>query len=459
MVETMKVGLIAMSGVRAHNTELTALGLTLPGFVERNRVIASLPSLGLLTLAGLTPADIDLQYLEVPDVKQVDGVPGEFDVAAISSFSAQIYEAYELSDRYRALGTTVILGGLHVSAVPEEALQHADAVVVGEGELAWPAILADLRMGRRGLRRVYDMRSTPYSFNESPMPRFDLLDIEKYNRLTLQTQRGCPFRCEFCAASIRISPVYKTKPVDRVMAETQSIKSMWKRPFIEFADDNTFVNKAHSKEMLRAMAQEDVRWFTETDLSVADDEELLDMLRDAGCQEILIGFEGATFSDIDDVEQRANWKARRVDTYMDTIRKIQDRGVRVNGCFILGLDGMGVGSFTTIRNFAMQSGLYDIQMTVQTAFPGTPLYTRLKKEGRILRNEAWELCTLFDVNFKPAHMSPGELEAGLRSLIEQIYSDEVTKTRRSAFHHHYRETLREAARHNACERMPSIDVC
>jgi len=109
----MKIGFIAMSGVRAYNKELTELGLTLPGFVERNKVIASLPSLGLLTLAGLTPATFDFAYLEVPDLATVAEVPGEFDVVAISSFSAQIYEAYQLADRYRARGTIVILGGLH----------------------------------------------------------------------------------------------------------------------------------------------------------------------------------------------------------------------------------------------------------------------------------------------------------------------------------------------------------
>src|ERR1044071_8575112 len=120
-MRAMRIGFIAMSGVRAHNPELTKLGLTLPGFVERNKVIASLPSLGLLTLAGLTPREVDLHYLEVPDIAACEGVPEEFDAVAISSFSAQIREAYELADRYRALGTKVILGGLHVSAVPDEA--------------------------------------------------------------------------------------------------------------------------------------------------------------------------------------------------------------------------------------------------------------------------------------------------------------------------------------------------
>jgi radical SAM superfamily enzyme YgiQ (UPF0313 family) len=434
----MKLGLIAMSGVRAHNPELTALGLTLPGFVERNKVIASLPSLGLLTLAGLTPPSVDTHYLEVPDIAALDGVPEEFDVVAISSFSAQIAEAYALADRYRALGTKVILGGLHVSAVPDEAAAHADAVVIGEGEPAWPQVMADLLGSPSRLRPVYDARGTPYAFSCSPTPRFDLLDIERYNRLTVQTQRGCPFRCEFCAASMRISPVYKVKPVPRVMDEIHAIKQLWRRPFIEFADDNTFVNKPHSKQLMRALAKEGVRWFTESDLAVADDEDLLAMMKDAGCAEILIGFEGTTFSALNGVEQQSNWKAKKVDRYLGAIRAIQDHGIRVNGCFILGLDGTGLDSFDSVWDFVRASGLYDIQITVQTAFPATPLYERLRREGRLLREGAWELCTLFDVNFRPSHMSAAELESGFRKLVALIYSEEATKRRRDQFYANYR---------------------
>lgn len=439
----MKLGLIAMSGVRAHNPELTALGLTLPGFVERNRVIASLPSLGLLTLAGLTSPEVETRYLEVPDITKFSGVPEEFDAVAISSFSAQIREAYELADRYRALGTKVILGGLHVSALPLEAHAHADAVVIGEGEPVWPSIMSDL--SRRSLREMYDARSQYFDLSNSPMPRFELLDLDRYNRLTVQTQRGCPLRCEFCAASIRISPTYKVKPIDHVIAEITTIKSLWRHPFIEFADDNTFVNKAHSKQLMRALARENVRWFTETDLSVAEDAELLAMMRDAGCAEVLIGFEGTTFAGLDGLEQRWNWKAKRVDKYLGAIRAIQDHRIRVNACFILGLDGTGPKSFEQIWSFVQASLPYDVQITVQTAFPGTPLYERLKREGRILRDEAWELCTLFDVNFQPAHMSVAELEAGLRSLGGRIYSEQFTQERRSEFRRNYRAKLRARA--------------
>jgi radical SAM superfamily enzyme YgiQ (UPF0313 family) len=430
----MKLGLIAMSGLRASNPELTAFGLTLPGFVERNRIVASLPSLGLLTLAALTPPAVDISYLEIPDLRLVPGVPAEFDLVAISSFSAQIKDAYELADRYRALGTKVVLGGLHVTALPEEARSHADVIVLGEGETLWPRIMCDASNDLAGLDAIYDGRSQSFDLTFSPLPRFDLLEIERYNRLTVQTQRGCPLRCEFCAASIQISPTYKLKPVDRVINEIQQIKSLWKRPYIEFADDNTFVNKTHAKSLMRAITREQVRWFTETDLSVADDDELLSLMRDAGCAQVLIGFESTNFAGLDGIEQRSNWKAKRVDQYLAAIEKIQNHGITVNGCFILGLDGTDSNSFEDIWKFVRSSGLYDVQITVQTPFPGTPLYERYMRENRILYDGAWEMCTLFDVNFQPKHMTVADLERGLRELGKKIYSEEFTKVRHSEFH-------------------------
>ena len=150
----MKLGFIALSGIRAENPALTELGLTMPGLVERNKIVAALPSLGLLTLAGMTPDNIEAAYVEVPDVQAHSSLPVEADVVAISSFSARIKDAYALADRYRSSGATVLMGGLHVSAMPLEALEHADSVVIGEGEPKWPQIVTDLQRGQ--LQRVYD---------------------------------------------------------------------------------------------------------------------------------------------------------------------------------------------------------------------------------------------------------------------------------------------------------------
>jgi radical SAM superfamily enzyme YgiQ (UPF0313 family) len=333
-----KIGLIAMSGIRAQNKELVELGLTLPGFIERSKVIASLPSLSLLTLAGMTPDSFDVEYHEIQEYAERDALPDGFDLVAITSLSAQVFEAYKVAAHFRALGVPVVMGGLHVTAAPDEAMKHCDAIVIGEGENVWPSLLDDFSRGN--LKRVYQARDHgEFDLAAAPMPRFDLLDPDKYNRITVQTSRGCPHKCEFCASSILLTPRYKLKPVDKVIAEIRAIKAIWPRPFIEFADDNSFVHKAHYKELMRELAKEDLRWFTESDLAVAEDPELLGLMRDAGCEQVLIGFESPRVSSLAGIELAADWKARRRDRYLGAIKRIQSHGITVNGCFILGLDG------------------------------------------------------------------------------------------------------------------------
>jgi radical SAM superfamily enzyme YgiQ (UPF0313 family) len=426
----MKLGLLAVSGVRCRNEELLAMGLTLPGFVERSRVIASLPSLGLLTLAGMTPKEVELTYVEVPEPATLAELPGDYDAVAISSFTAQIKEAYELADRYRAAGVTVLMGGLHVTARPEEALQHADSVLLGEGESLWPRMIADLHANR--LQPRYDARSLNFDLAQSPMPRFELLDIARYNRITVQTQRGCPFNCDFCGASIRLNPRFKPKPVDRVIAEIHRIKEAWPHPFIEFADDNTFADKARGRELVRGLLPEGLRWFTETDISIARDPELLGMMKDAGCAQILVGLESPSLG-LDGLEHKANWKLKQRESYQRAIEAIQDAGVTVNGCFVLGLDGQDVSCFDAVFDFVRATGLYEVQITVMTAFPNAPLYNRLARAGRLIDPEAWETCTLFDVNYRPERMTVSELENSFRDLARRIYDAGFIEERRRRF--------------------------
>lgn len=428
-----RIGLIAMSGIRAQNKELVELGLTLPGFIERSKVIASLPSLSLLTLAGMTPDTFDVEYHEIQEYAENGALPDRFDLVAITSLSAQIFEAYKVAAHFRALGVPVVMGGLHVTAAPDEAMQHCDAIVIGEGENVWPLVLDDFSRGT--LKPVYQARDHgEFDLATAPMPRFDLLDPEKYNRITVQTSRGCPHKCEFCASSILLTPRYKLKPVEKVIAEIRAIKQIWPRPFIEFADDNSFVNKEHYKNLMRELAKEDIRWFTESDLAVADDPELLDMMRDAGCEQVLIGFESPRSSSLAGIELAANWKARRRDKYLGAIERIQSHGITVNGCFILGLDGDTPEVFDEVFSFVRESGLYEVQATLLTAFPGTPLYRRLIDEGRIIEPGNWNLCTLFDHNVIPKDMTLEELRAGFLRLVGKLYTHEETNRRRKAFH-------------------------
>lgn len=435
----MRIGFIAMSGLRLCNAELLDLGLSFPGVARRKRAIEALPSLGLLTLAGMTPEHISTEYLELRDVDRGD-LSSDFDAVAISSLTATAKEAYLLAARFREIGTHVILGGLHVSLVPEEAILHADTIVIGEGESVWPEVIADLERGKP--RLVYDARVRPFDLRDAPMPRFELLKPDRYPRFTVQTQRGCPWQCEFCAASIRISPKFKVKPVEKIIAEVRRLKELWRNPIIEFADDNMFVNRAHAKQLMLALARERVRWFTESDLSIADDQELLGLMHDAGCAQVLIGFESPSRLALDGVEYKANWKARQFTNYCKAIETIQSHGITVNGCFVMGLDRAGPECFDGVYQFVRESGLYDVQITFMTPFPGTPLYERLRADGRILEEGAWERCTLFDINFHPQQLSVSELESGFKELGLKLYEKNFVRERGEKFVRKFRAACR-----------------
>mgnify|MGYP006273595645 CR=1 FL=1 len=426
----MRIGLIAMSGVRVRTPALAEMGVTLPQFVARGQVIAALPSLGLLTVAALTPEDVEVVYREVDALPEDDALE-HFDLVGISSFTARIDAAYALADRYRAMGVPVVLGGLHVSALPQEAAAHADAIVLDGAEGAWPELIEDARAG--ALKPVYrGLRKDVFAPGAYARPRFDLLKGGAYNRVTVQTSRGCPIDCEFCAASLRITASFQQKPVDLVVDELRAAAAVMDAPFVEFADDNTFVNRKWGKAFLRAIAPLGLRWFTETDISVAEDVELLDLMREAGCRQILIGLEGTAPAQLAGLDPH-DWKARRAGRYLEAIERIQSRGISVNGCFVLGLDTHGPEVFETVRDFIRQSDLLEAQVTVMTPFPGTPLYRRLHREGRLLAERFWDRCTLFDVTYRPARMRVDELEGGLRWLFGEVYTDAEFARRRRHF--------------------------
>ncbi|MEL7485325.1 MAG: radical SAM protein, partial [Planctomycetota bacterium] len=396
---------------------------------ERSEVIASLPSLSLLTLAALTPDDIEISYHEIMEFDADDLPTGDFDLVAISTMTAQAFEAYAVADAFRASGVKVVMGGLHATCVPDECAEHADAVVIGEGEPVWAGLIEDAR--HHCLKRRYKAE-TPFDLKDAPMPRFDLLDPDRYNRLTVQTARGCPHKCGFCASSILINPGYSVKPVDKIIAEIRAIKAIWPTPFIEFADDNSFLHRKHARELMHALRPERIKWFTECDVSIADDVELLDLMQGAGCRQILIGLESPDEAGLGSVDPKG-WKLRQSSRYERAVRTIQSRGITVIGCFVLGLDGQGPGAFDGVESFANRVGLYDVQVTVQTPFPGTPLYRQLEAEGRLTHPGQWDRCTLFDVNYEPTGMTRDELMRDFRKLVSRLYTPDAVRARRETY--------------------------
>jgi radical SAM superfamily enzyme YgiQ (UPF0313 family) len=429
----MKIGLLALSGIVVRTERIAKLGVTLPGFVNRGKIIASLPSLALLIIAAITPKDIELEYVEIPDINQ-HRINPDFDLVAISTYSAQVFEAYELADRYRKNGIKVVIGGPHVTLLPEEAKPHVDSVVIGEAEPVWTNLINDFKEGEL---KPYYKADKHYDLTKSPIPLYSFLDKTKHNRITVQTTRGCPHDCEFCAASKVLGP-YRKRPVELVVRDIEAIKEHWEHPFIEFADDNTFINKEWSKALLRAITPLKIRWFTETDISVAQDEELLSLLRPSGCRQLLIGFESVVKRSLEGMESK-DWKLKQYNSYLSAITKIQSHGISVDGCFILGLDYDRPDIFQKTLEFIEESQLLEVQLTILTPFPGTRLYQRMKREERLLREVFWDRCTLFDINFVPKNMTVEQLENGSVWLGSQVYGEEAYNRRKN----HYKQIIRD----------------
>jgi radical SAM superfamily enzyme YgiQ (UPF0313 family) len=428
----MKIGLLALSGIVVRTERIAKMGVTLPGVVNRGKIIASLPSLALLIVAAMTPEDIEVEYVEIPDINQHNINP-DFDLVAISTFSAQVFEAYELADRYRNNGSKVVIGGPHVTLLPKEAKPHVDSVVIGEAEPVWVDLINDYK---RGELKPYYKANKPYDISKSPTPLYKFLNKNKHNRITVQTTRGCPRDCEFCAASKLLGP-YRKRPVELVVRDIETIKEHWEHPFIEFADDNTFIDKKWSKALLKAITPLEIRWFTETDISVAQDEELLSLLKASGCRQLLIGFESVIKRSLMGMESN-DWKLKQFDYYLKAVNRIQSYGISVNGCFILGLDYDRPDIFEKTLEFIEESQLLEVQLTILTPFPGTRLYSRMKQEGRLLKEDYWDRCTLFDINFVPKNLTVKQLEDGAAWLGSQVYREAASNHRK----YHYKQIIK-----------------
>ncbi len=427
---------VPLSGMRVREEELLALGMALPGLQPRARAIGQLPALGVLTLAGLNPAHWTCSYHEAAavDATLVEAIAAERpDLVAVSALTASAEEAYRLSGMLRRVGLRTVLGGLHATACADEAGQFFDAVVVGEGEPVWPAVLADAEAGR--LRPLYRARE-PFALTNAPTPRFDLLGAKPRPRYTLQTQRGCPLACEFCGAS-RLLGSFREKPAANLIRELHAIETLSPAPLLELADDNTFAGHGDLTAFLQALASSGARWFTESDWRLGERPELCRAIADAGCVQVLVGLESLVRAPGGMGAKNADWPR-----ILDAIAAIQSAGVAVIGCFIAGCDGESQDSLDRLAEFILASPLADVQITLQTPFPGTPLYRRLRRDGRILPGRDWSFYTLFDVTYQPDLMSVAELEAGFRRLVRAVFAPEPTRRRqalrRDIWHHNPR---------------------
>jgi radical SAM superfamily enzyme YgiQ (UPF0313 family) len=418
------VAFVPFTGLRVKEEELLGLGMSLPGLRRRADAIAQLPALGLLTLAGLTPANWTCSYHPAAGADQEELLDRLVDerptLVALSALTASATDAYGFSAKLRRAGLRSVFGGLHATACPDEARAWCDAVVIGEGEPVWLQVLADADTGE--LWPVY-RASRNYDLAQSPAPRLDLLPGPHPQRLTLQTQRGCPLACEFCGAS-RLLGRFREKPAALIERDLLNIRAIASRPLVELADDNTFAGRRDMDELCDVLGAAQIRYFTEADWRIGTRPSLLRRLAESGCVQVLVGIESHVCRYPGMGEKQAAWER-----IIEAVAAIQEAGVAVNGCFILGADGETRQSIDRLIEFILGSPLADVQLTLQTPFPGTPLWRRLQNEGRLLADRGWSHYTLFDVTYQPDRMSIEELETAFREAVQVVFSAEATSRR------------------------------
>jgi radical SAM superfamily enzyme YgiQ (UPF0313 family) len=337
--------------------------------------------LGLLILARLTPPNWEVEVID-ENLGPVDAqaLPRP-DLVGITAFTSQATRAYELSALFRAMGVSVVMGGIHATMCLAEALGHADTVVTGEAELVWPQVLADVQAGT--LQRVY--AGGPVSMAEIPPARHDLL-AGRYHFGSIQATRGCPLNCWFCSVTAFNGHLFRHRPIKNVIAELRQIRE--KR--ILFVDDNLIGTRrdhiACAKDLFRTMIREGLTrpWICQATINFADDEQLLDLAARAGCAGVFTGFESPTVEGLIAVGKKFNIRKGR--DFRASVRRIQCHGITVMGSFIMGIDTDRPGIGAAIARAAEDYGLHMANVVILTPLPGTALFKEMERQGRIIAN-------------------------------------------------------------------------
>lgn len=372
--------------------------------------------LALPIISSLIPADIDVALVD-ENVEEID-FNMETDLVILSFFTTAATRGYQVADGFREKGIKVIIGGCHASMLPEEAINHADAVAVGEAEALMPSIINDFRNGQ--LEKIYKIEESERPGLDSlPVPHWHRLNLDFYFNPTIQTMRGCPFFCEFCTVRVHWGAKYRYKPVEKVAAEVKSLKNQFGRnTFFMIVDDDVAANRKRSKELFKALIPLDIQWMSQGSIAMAQDDEYLDLMTKSGGTRIIMGLESISESNL---EQMKKNPANKLSEYSKNLEKIQSYGVGIIGAFVFGFDDDDVSCFDNTANFIIDHHIALPQLFALTPFPGTALAKRLDEEGRILTKD-WKRYTGSMVLFQPKLMSPQELEDGYYYTIQKVYS-------------------------------------
>ena len=438
----MKIALINPKGALFSRNAALAEAMAKSDTMRSFRYFWSAPNLGLLTIASYIPPSWSVTYID-ENYRGLD-FNEWYDLVLLSAMTVQVTRAYEIAVHYRQKGSLTVLGGIHATVLPEEALQHVDVVIAGEGEELFPQFLKDLQNG--DVKPLYrSSQKGTFSLLQCKIPRYELIQGYPYPLVNLYTTRGCPHSCSFCCASNVYGRNYRQKAIPQIITEIQTIQRVYPDTLLLFADDNAFVLRKQAKELLRQLKGRGLRWIAQTDISAAEDEELLTLMRQAGCQWVVIGFESIQANSLRRLNA-TSYKARNVSSYPEKIQAIQSHGIGIYGTFIVGLDEDDLSVFSQTVDFILQNRLYGANITVPTPLPRTQLRQQLQAENRI-RSNTWEDYTLWDVVMEPKRMSAVELEEGLISIYRALMDPQNAAARLAALLH----TVRKE-RHNDTKR-------
>ncbi|MGH7140832.1 MAG: B12-binding domain-containing radical SAM protein [Pirellulales bacterium] len=394
----MKVQLLLPAGeIHRHGT----------GIFKRSLRYAPLT---LTTLAALVPDDLDVELTIQDEGVQPLDLDFEADLVGISCITGTALRGYAIADRLRSRGQRVVIGGVHATLVPDEAAEHADAVVVGYAENSWPQLLRDFSRGR--LEKRYFL---PPGRRLAGLPhaRRELLDKKKYTTInSIEATRGCPHRCDFCVVPTAWPNHYAHRPVEDVVAELATFEGR----HALFVDLSPVEDVAYAKQLYRAMKPLGLRWVGLSTTRIAEDDELLKLAAESGCKGLLIGFEAIDQATLNATSKPFHSAAR----YGEAVKKLHDHGIGVQGCFVFGFDDDDESVFERTVEFVDRVKIDLPRYAVATPFPGTSLYRRLESERRLLHKN-WSLYDVEHVVFRPLRMSPERLQAGLEWSWRQSY--------------------------------------
>lgn len=377
----------------------------------------NLPFLSLSVLSAHTPPDVEITVID-ERIENIDfDIP--YDIVGITIMTPLAPRAYEVAKEFRRRGITVVMGGMHVSACPDEALCHADSIVVGEAERSWPKLIEDFKNGT--LKKIYKTDTPTDLASLVPIDRA-LLKTDRYAPVEfVETTRGCPFGCHFCSVTNFFGGKYRVRPIDEVIKEIEKFKPTTKRFSIRnvvfFVDDNIIGDREHARQLFKAIKPYKLNWLGQTSINLAKDDELMALAKESGCMGFLIGFESLSDAVLKDVGKKPN----STKEYLSAIRKIQSYGIGIMGSFIFGFDQDDETVFETYWQFLKRSGLEAAYVGIMTPYPGTRFYDDLNREGRIFDHD-WSNYDTSHVVFHPKKMSAETLSKGYKWAMKRSYS-------------------------------------